>query len=60
VPYRRAFSSGVLARAHALGRPAVVSAVGGLAEQAGPTDDVVGDDRELEAAIRRIVAKATE
>jgi glycosyltransferase involved in cell wall biosynthesis len=60
LPYRRAFSSGVLARAHAMGRPAVVSAVGGLAEQAGPADEVVGDDAELEAAIRRIVAKAKE
>jgi glycosyltransferase involved in cell wall biosynthesis len=55
LPYRRAFSSGVLARAHALGRPCLVSAVGGLAEQAGPSDVVVGDDDELEAAIRGIV-----
>jgi glycosyltransferase involved in cell wall biosynthesis len=56
LPYRRAFSSGVLARAHALGRPAVVSPVGGLAEQAGPADVVVGDDEALASAIRRIVA----
>jgi glycosyltransferase involved in cell wall biosynthesis len=56
LPYRRGFSSGVLARAHALGRPAVVAAVGGLAEQAGPADMVVGDDQELASAMRRIVA----
>jgi len=56
LPHRRAFSSGVLARAHALGRPAVVSAVGGLAEQAGPADLVVGGDEELASAIGRIVA----
>jgi glycosyltransferase involved in cell wall biosynthesis len=57
LPYRRAFSSGVLARAHALGRPSLVSPVGGLSEQAGPSDVVVGDDEELVAAIRRVVTR---
>jgi glycosyltransferase involved in cell wall biosynthesis len=57
LPYRRAFSSGVLARAHALGTPAIVSAEGGLAEQAGPLDVVVDDDEELGAALRHRVAQ---
>lgn len=51
LPYRRSWSSGVLARAHALGTPAIVAAVGGLLEQAGDGDVVVGDDEELARAI---------
>jgi glycosyltransferase involved in cell wall biosynthesis len=51
LPYRRSWSSGVLARAHALGTPAVVADVGGLAEQAGEQDVVVRDDEELTAAL---------
>jgi glycosyltransferase involved in cell wall biosynthesis len=47
LPYRRAWSSGVLARAHAIGTPAVVSAVGGLADQANPNDIVFTNDDEL-------------
>lgn len=47
LPYRRAWSSGVLARAQAIGTPAVVSAVGGLADQAGPRDVVFTTDEEL-------------
>jgi multidrug transporter EmrE-like cation transporter len=50
LPYRRTWSSGVLARAQALGTPAIVTAEGGLAEQAGPADTVVdGDDALAEA-----------
>ena len=56
LPYRRSWSSGVLARAQALGTPAIVSAVGGLAEQAGPKDVVVHDDDELARAFRAAVA----
>jgi len=51
LPYRRSWSSGMLARAHALGTPAVVTATGGLAEQASPADVVVRDDAALAAAI---------
>lgn len=47
LPYRQSWSSGVLARAQALGTPAIVTAVGGLPEQAGEKDLVVKDDEEL-------------
>lgn len=49
-PYRRAWSSGALARAQRLGTPALVSDVGGLAEQAGP-DDVVFETEEALAEL---------
>lgn len=49
LPYRRSWSSSVLARARALGTPAAVTAVGGLAEQAGPDDVVVRSEEELTA-----------
>jgi glycosyltransferase involved in cell wall biosynthesis len=51
LPYRRSWSSGVLARAHALGTPALVTDVGGLAEQAGEHDVVVRTDEELALAM---------
>jgi glycosyltransferase involved in cell wall biosynthesis len=47
LPYTRAWSSGALARARVLGTPAIVSAVGGLAEQAGPDDEVFHSDDDL-------------
>jgi hypothetical protein len=47
LPYRRSWSSGVLARAHRLGTPAIVSDVGGLGEQAGTDDVVVEGDEGL-------------
>ena len=53
IPYRRSWSSGMLARAHALGVPAIVAAVGGLAEQAGAGDTVVQDDEGLRRAFRQ-------
>ena len=56
LPYLRSWSSGALARAQALGTPAVVSAVGGLPEQAGPRDVVVSSDRELASAIAAAVS----
>ena len=56
LPYRRSWSSGALARAQALGTPAVVTAVGGLPEQASDRDHVVRDDAELAAALARIAA----
>lgn len=52
LPYRRSWSSGVLARAHALGTPAIVTREGGLPEQAGKDDVVVSDDEELAKAMR--------
>jgi glycosyltransferase involved in cell wall biosynthesis len=52
LPYRRSWSSGALARAQALGTPAIVTAVGGLPEQASDRDVVVRDDRELDEALR--------
>jgi glycosyltransferase involved in cell wall biosynthesis/multidrug transporter EmrE-like cation transporter len=55
LPYRRSWSSGVLARAHAVGAPAIVTAVGGLAEQAGGDDVVVHNDEELARAIQGAV-----
>jgi glycosyltransferase involved in cell wall biosynthesis len=57
LPYRRSWSSGVLARAQALGTPAVVTAEGGLAEQAGKDDVVVRDDDELFEALRAVPAR---
>jgi glycosyltransferase involved in cell wall biosynthesis len=56
LPYRRSWSSGVLARAQSLGTPAIVAAVGGLPEQAGVKDVVVHDDEELARAFREAVA----
>jgi glycosyltransferase involved in cell wall biosynthesis len=55
LPYRRSWSSGVLARAHALGTPAVAMAVGGITEQASADDVVVADDAELEKTLARLV-----
>jgi len=55
LPYRRAWSSGVLARAHALGTPALVADAGGLAEQAGSDDVVFSNDEELERAMQDVV-----
>jgi glycosyltransferase involved in cell wall biosynthesis len=51
LPYRRSWSSGVLARARTLGTPAIVSATGGLPEQAGPADRVFEADDELAALL---------
>jgi glycosyltransferase involved in cell wall biosynthesis/multidrug transporter EmrE-like cation transporter len=58
LPYRRSWSSGVLARAQALGRPAIVAAVGGLVEQAGDGDLLVHDDQELARAMGDAAARA--
>jgi len=51
LPYRVSWSSGVLARAHAVGTPGIVTATGGLAEQAEEGDVVVDGDDELTAAL---------
>jgi glycosyltransferase involved in cell wall biosynthesis len=57
LPYRRSWSSGALARAQALGVPAIVTAVGGLPEQASERDVVVADDAELAEAMARVAAE---
>lgn len=57
LPYVRSWSSGALARAQSLGTPAIVSAVGGLPEQATGRDVVVESDRELDEALMRIAEK---
>lgn len=54
LPNRRAWSSGALARARVLGTPAIVSAVGGLAEQAGAGDETFRTDDELLQIFRRV------
>jgi glycosyltransferase involved in cell wall biosynthesis len=59
LPYRRSWSSGALARAQALGTPAIVTAVGGLPEQASERDVVVSDDRELDEALRSVAKKGS-
>lgn len=56
LPYRRSWSSGMLARAQALGTPGIVAAVGGLPDQAGEADIVVEDDAALVEAMRAVVA----
>jgi glycosyltransferase involved in cell wall biosynthesis len=56
LPYRRSWSSGALARAQAIGTPAMVTDVGGLGEQASASDVVVQDDAEMAAALVRISA----
>jgi glycosyltransferase involved in cell wall biosynthesis len=53
LPYRRAWSSGVLARARVLGTTAFVSGVGGLPEQVGPGDELFSSDDELRALFER-------
>ena len=59
LPYRRSWSSGALARAQSLGTPAIVSAVGGLPEQASQRDIVVRSDEELDQALVRVRDAAT-
>ena len=54
LPYRRSWSSGALARAQAIGTPAIVTAVGGLPEQATDRDVVVVDDADLDRALQTV------
>ena len=54
LPYRRAWSSGALARAQKLGTPAFIAAVGGMGEQAGPKDAVFHTDGELVELVRQV------
>jgi glycosyltransferase involved in cell wall biosynthesis len=57
LPYRRSWSSGALARAQAIGTPALVAEAGGLPEQAGPHDRVFGSDDELATLIGEVAAR---
>lgn len=52
-PYRRAWSSGALARARVLGTPAFVSSVGGLMEQVGTEDELFDSEEALRDLFRR-------
>jgi glycosyltransferase involved in cell wall biosynthesis len=56
LPYLRSWSSGALARAQAIGTPVIVTAVGGLTEQASDRDVVVHDLDELRGSILRAVS----
>jgi glycosyltransferase involved in cell wall biosynthesis len=58
LPYRRAWSSGALARAQRLGTSAFVADVGGLAEQAGPNDVVFDSEDALARLLARPIAPA--
>jgi glycosyltransferase involved in cell wall biosynthesis len=51
LPYREIWSSGVLARAQLYDRPAIISAVGGLPDQAGQNSLLFSNDSELIAAL---------
>jgi glycosyltransferase involved in cell wall biosynthesis len=59
LPYRKSWSSAVLARAHALGRPAMVARVGGLPEQAADVDVVFDDDEGLRRAMGHALQDAS-
>ena len=52
LPYRRVWSSGVMARAALYARPVITTDVGGLRDQAGPDDIIVDDDRALAESIK--------
>jgi glycosyltransferase involved in cell wall biosynthesis len=59
-PYRRAWSSGALARAQQLGTPAFVANIGGLAEQAGAEDIVFDSAESLAGLFGRPVSSAAQ
>ncbi len=56
LPYSEIWSSAVLGRAKLLDRPAIVSAVGGLPDQAGGSDLLFGSDEELVSAFQTVAA----
>jgi glycosyltransferase involved in cell wall biosynthesis len=57
LPYSEIWSSAVLGRAKLLDRPAIVSAVGGLPDQAGAHDQLFQTDEELVSAFQVAAAK---
>ncbi len=56
LPYSEIWSSAVFGRARLLGRPAIVSTVGGLPEQAGQHDVLFTTDEELVSAFQAMTA----
>lgn len=59
LPYSEIWSSAVLGRARLLNRTAIVSAVGGLPDQAGENDLLFKTDDELAAAFQAASSKLT-
>ena len=59
LPYSEIWSSAVLGRARLLDRPAIVSAVGGLPDQAGERDLLFNTDDELITAFQTFSARLT-
>lgn len=57
LPYSEIWSSAVLGRAQLIGRPAIVSTVGGLPEQARVNDVLFATDEELVAAFRTVASR---
>ena len=57
LPYSEIWSSAVLGRARILDRPAIVSSVGGLPEQACENDVVFSTDEELAEAFRTLARR---
>jgi glycosyltransferase involved in cell wall biosynthesis len=57
LPYSEIWSSAVLGRAKLLDRPAIVSAVGGLPDQASGCDVLFGTDEELVSVFQTVAAK---
>ena len=55
LPYREIWSSSVVERAALLGTPAIVTSVGGLAQQVGDGGVVVDDDDALAQAMAEVV-----
>jgi glycosyltransferase involved in cell wall biosynthesis len=56
-PYLVAFSSSVVARAKLFGKPVIVTDVGGLADQTGADDIVVGQADDLADAMSAVLAR---
>ncbi len=57
LPYRQIWSSGVLERAKLLDRPVVATDVGGMAEQARPTDRIVADEDGMAHAMAALTGR---
>ncbi len=57
-PYSEIWSSGVLARTRLLRRPAIISAVGGLPDQADDHDLLFNSDEELIAAFQTAASRS--
>jgi glycosyltransferase involved in cell wall biosynthesis len=61
--YDSGYSSGVISRAHSMGKPVVLTDVGDLARQAGPCDVVLPSDYtagQLRSAVDRCLQAVTE